>query len=314
MALLGLYYNYDQEGIFVPGINNKDVVPQFDTYGESKNIVRQGVNETFNSFYHLNAAYNNVFDDVHGVDLRLGGQIISNSFETDMGVGRNTANDSLSNPGRCAVGRFFSGYGAKWSWLNAYLQAAYILQRFVPCSCKRLHRRCLFDGCQYDRMGVFLGFRHMMLANFDFIKSAEAVNRLNLYADYGKTATAVSPILTAAIITSAVCIRALRYCVIMCPTPKSNGRKPQSQLGIDMALWRHRVQIKLGYYNNRATDVLMAGSNRHFTVQVFIMSTMQPSMPMVSILSLNVTRLHQKFQMDSGWQYHAVEQQGDLAG
>jgi TonB-linked SusC/RagA family outer membrane protein len=264
MALLGLYYNYDQEGIFVPGINNKDVVPQFDTYGESKNIVRQGVNETFNSFYHLNAAYNNVFNDVHGVDLRLGGQIISNSFETDMGVGRNTANDfyqTLADVQR--VGRFFSGYGAKWSWLNAYLQAAYTYSDLFRVAANVSTDGASSTGVNTTRMGVFpSASATVMLANFDFIKSAEAVNRLNLYADYGKTGNSrfshtygsyyyVSRLYQgiAGIVRNNVPNTEIKW-----------EENLKANMGIDMALWRHRVQIKLGYYNNRATDVLMAGS------------------------------------------------------
>jgi ligand-binding sensor domain-containing protein len=33
-ANLGLYYNYDQEGLFVPGVNNQEIMPQIRPFSE----------------------------------------------------------------------------------------------------------------------------------------------------------------------------------------------------------------------------------------------------------------------------------------
>ncbi len=70
-------------------------------------------------------------------------------------AGRNTANDFYQTLADVQGRPVLSGYGAKWSWLNAYFQAAYTYSDLFRVAVKRLHRRCLFDGCHYDKNGCF---------------------------------------------------------------------------------------------------------------------------------------------------------------
>lgn len=55
--MIGMYYNYDNEAMFIPGLTDKTIVPISDTYGTANNMVRSGVGETSNLYLNLNARY-----------------------------------------------------------------------------------------------------------------------------------------------------------------------------------------------------------------------------------------------------------------
>ncbi len=259
-AALGLYYNYDQQGVFIPGVNNSDIVPIFDTYGEAANTVRQGVATTFNMFYNVNAAYTNKFDRML-VDLRLGGQVLTTSNEYDMGSGRNTANDFYQTLGDVnGIGVFFSGYTSAWNWLNAYARAAFTWDDYLNMAFNVSTDGASSTGKDTQRMGVYPSGSVMLMAKqLSLFRDMDFFNKVNLWADYGLTGnsrfsgnygkyfyTSRPYQMIAGIIRANVPNTKIKW--------EENRR---ANLGLDLAMWKNRVNLSAAAYINRATDVLM---------------------------------------------------------
>lgn len=259
-AALGLYYNYDQQGVFIPGVNNSDIVPIFDTYGEAANTVRQGVATTFNMFYNVNAAYTNKFDRML-VDLRLGGQVLTTSNEYDMGSGRNTANDFYQTLGDVnGIGVFFSGYTSAWNWLNAYARASFTWDDYLNMAFNVSTDGASSTGKDTQRMGVYPSGSVMLMAKqLSLFRDMDFFNKVNLWADYGLTGnsrfsgnygkyfyTSRPYQMIAGIIRANVPNTKIKW--------EENRR---ANLGLDLAMWKNRVNLSAAAYINRATDVLM---------------------------------------------------------
>ena len=83
-GIVGMYYNYNQEEAFIPGIDNEDIVPLFDQYGQANNTIRVGTNHTFNMFYNVNAAYKLNIGETHKVNLNAGWQAVTTSLRCQM--------------------------------------------------------------------------------------------------------------------------------------------------------------------------------------------------------------------------------------
>ena len=121
---IGLYYNYDQENLFIPGLSNSEILPLYDQYGEANNTVKVGVAETFNLFYGLNAAYKNAINDKQVINALAGAQVLTTTNEFDAGSGRNTPNDFYQTLGDVtSIGRYFFGYNEVWNWMNYFAHA-----------------------------------------------------------------------------------------------------------------------------------------------------------------------------------------------
>ncbi|MBQ9200905.1 MAG: SusC/RagA family TonB-linked outer membrane protein [Bacteroidales bacterium] len=259
-GMVGLYYNYDQEGIFIPGINNHDIVPQFDTYGQSDNIVRQGVNETLNWFAALNAAYSRSFGE-HQLTTRAGTQMMLNKFETDMGVGRNTANDfyqTLSDVQ--TVGRFFSGYGSRWNWMNIYLQGAYTYADLLNLGLMLSADGASSTGKDATRMGLFPAVSAtFMLTGLDYFKDIRWLDRLHVHADYGKTGNSRFSGNYGKYYYSSRLYQNISG-IVRNNVPNTKIKWEEvgtANLGLDASLLDYRMSLGLNYFNKQATDVLM---------------------------------------------------------
>lgn len=263
-GIFGLYYNYDQEGIFIPGINNSDIVPQFDSFGSSKNAVRQGINEQFNMFYSLNGAYNTIWNGFHSLELRAGTQALMTSYESDMGVGRNTANDfyqTLSDVQ--SIGRYFSGYDEKWNWLSFYASAGYTYSDLARVAVNLSADGASSTGVNTSRFGLFPSVSgKLMLNHFSLLQNAKSINHLTLWADYGKTGNSrfsnnygryyyVSSLYQgiAGIVRANVPNTEIKW---------ENNTK--MNVGLDGAFFNNRVNASFSLYDTRATDILMARS------------------------------------------------------
>ena len=81
-GVFGLYYNYNKEHMFIPGKDEQAIIPVTDIYGEETNTVRDGVGETTNYFYNLNARYKKVFGGRHAVNAMAGFQHCSPNTST----------------------------------------------------------------------------------------------------------------------------------------------------------------------------------------------------------------------------------------
>ena len=262
-GVVGMYYNYNQEEAFIPGINNQDIVPLFDQYGQADNTVRVGTNHTFNMFYNVNAAYKHQWGERHKLGLNAGWQMLTTSYEYDAGFGRNSNNDFYQTLGDAqALGKYFSGYNNKWNWMNAYLHADWTYNNLVKFGFTGSFDGASSVGKDATRMtfypavdGVF------MVKNLPQLYDVTWLDKLNVYANwtmtgnsrfsskYGKYYYTSNPYQTiAGIVRANVPNTALKA-----------ERDRTVNIGLETALLRNRIQLGIGYYNMRATDVLISG-------------------------------------------------------
>lgn len=56
-----MFYNYNKEHLFIPGLSDKSILPIVDQYGNAENTVKEGVGETLNIFANGNVRYRDFF-------------------------------------------------------------------------------------------------------------------------------------------------------------------------------------------------------------------------------------------------------------
>lgn len=135
LTLTGVYnrqYRYVEEDLFIPGVSNQAIYPQY--YGIGRNTVRMAISERRNQYFGLNAAYRQVFDQIHELRADLGGRIMTTSSEYDMSSGYNTANDFYKTLDKTNDEEYSDGYIHPWIWANYYLRGAYTWNRLLDAA------------------------------------------------------------------------------------------------------------------------------------------------------------------------------------
>jgi TonB-linked SusC/RagA family outer membrane protein len=262
-GVLGMYYNYNQEEAFIPGKDNKDIVPLFDQYGQSDNTIRVGTNHTFNMFYNVNAAYKLNFGETHKLNFNAGWQMLTTNYEYDAGFGRNSNNDFYQTLGDAqSLGKYFSGYNNKWNWTNAYLHADWTYDNTVKIGLTASYDGASSVGKDATRMTVYPAADLVLMAKqLPWLNQQKWIDKLNVYGNwtltgnsrfsskYGKYYYTSNPYQTIAGIVRATV-----------PNTALKAEKDRTvNVGLETALFRHRLQFGISYYNMRATNVLISG-------------------------------------------------------
>lgn len=262
-GIVGMYYNYNQEEAFIPGINNEDIVPLFDQYGQADNTIRVGTNHTFNMYYNANAAYRLNIGEQHKFNFNAGWQAVTTSYEYDAGFGRNSNNDFYQTLGDAqSLGRFFTGYNNKWNWMNVFAHADWTFNNLVKVGVTGAFDGASSVGKDATRMTFYPAADVVFMAkNLPTLSTKDWVDKLNLYANYtitgnsrfsskyGKYYYTSNPYQTISGIVRA-----------NVPNTGVKAEKDHTlNVGIEAALWHNRVQLGLGYYATKATDVLISG-------------------------------------------------------
>ena len=259
---VGLYYNYNNEKLFVPGKTDKTIIPLFTPFGEAENTVKNGVGKVVNFFYNINGQYHTVLDNKHKINVLGGLQSIISEYEYDAGVGYNTANDfyqTLNNVNK--LGRNFSGYISKWNWMNFYAHGDYTYSDMLKASLNMSVDGASSTGVDADRFYIYpslgltwFGKSLMPLSNSTF------VNRLNVRAEYsitgnsrfssnfGKHYYQSSPYQKVA-------------GIVRMNVPNTKLKQEQNallNLGLDMSFLFNRIELSFDYYNNQTSDAIFA--------------------------------------------------------
>ncbi len=262
-GIVGMYYNYNQEEAFIPGINNEDVVPQFDQYGELNNIIRVGTNHTFNMFYNLNGAYRLELGQRHKLGFNAGWQMLTTSYEYDAGFGRNSNNDFYQTLGDAqTLGKYFSGYNNKWNWANGYAHADWTFDNTVKVGLTASLDGSSAVGSDATRLSLYPAVDAVLMAKqLPLFNGIGWLDKLNVFADYsitgnsrfsskyGKYYYTSHPYQTIAGIVRAN----------VPSTALTAERDRTVNVGIEASLLHNRLQLSAAYYNMRATDVLISG-------------------------------------------------------
>lgn len=258
----GLYYNYNKEHLFIPGLTEQAILPFFDQYGKADNSVKEGVGETFNIFANLNGRYQKTFNGIHALNVLAGVQMMTTQNEYDAGVGRNTPNDFYQTLGNTqTIGRYFYGYQEKWNWMNFYGHADYTYKERVAASVNMAVDGSSAAGSYGNHFFVYpsagltwLGKGWLPLSNSTW------VNRLNVRAEYGLSGNSrFSSNLGKYYYTS------LPYQDIsgivranISNTKLKPEKNAQLNIGLDVSLLYNRLDFSVDYYNNQSTDVIFA--------------------------------------------------------
>lgn len=258
---LGLFYNYDQESLFIPGVNNSEILPLYDQYGEAKNTVKVGVAETFNMYYGLNASYLKAFSQKHKIGINSGVQVLTTSNEFDAGSGKNTPNDFYQTLGDVnSIGRYFFGYNDVWNWMSYYAHADYtyadILKTSLNCSVDGSSS----SGTDVPRLGTFPSAGITFMAkNCRFFRAIPEVNKLNIHAEYGLTGNSRFSSDYGKYYYTSKPYQGISG-IIRANVPNTRlkwEKDKQLDVGVDASLFRNHFDFSFGYYNAQASDVIM---------------------------------------------------------
>ena len=266
-GIVGLYYNYNQENMFIPGVTSQAIKFITDQYGNANNTVRVGTNYTMNWFYHVNGAFQKTFAKKHDFKVQAGFQVVTTNYEYDVAYGRNTPNDYLKTMGNVGSSekRYFDGYNNKWNWMNIYATANYTYNHLV-----RVGVTASADGAssvagKFGDIKVYPGVDAvLMMKQLPGINSVDFINKLNLYANYSMTGNSrfstkyyQSYYTSTPFLDIAGIVRAnLATTDVLKPEITSTFN-----VGVETSLWNNRLMLGVEYYNSKTSDVILYGNN-----------------------------------------------------
>lgn len=260
---VAMYYNYNQEETFIPGLTSKDIVPISDQYGDAENSVRVGAYHTFNMYYAINGAYNLNLGRANHLDFLVGYQAMTTDCEYDAAFGRNTNNDFYQTLGSTvALGRYFNGFNNQWNWMNAYARVDYRLADILKLGFNASWDGASSVGSDATRMTFYpAGEATVMLAQLPGLRGHSFLNKLNLYANYGLTGNSRFSSKLGKYYYSSTPYMGIAG-IIRANVPNTHIKAERDltlNAGLETSILNNRVQLGAGYYKIDARDVLMAG-------------------------------------------------------
>lgn len=262
-GVVGMYYNYNQEEAFIPGKDDKAIVPLFDQYGQADNSVRTGTNHTFNLFFGADANYVLNVGERNRFRFNLGWQSVMNSYEYDAAFGRNSNNDFYQTMGDAQkLGKYFSGYNDKWNWMDFYAHADYTLAHALMVGMTASADGASSIGDDASRFSLYpAGEVVLMAKELSFLKHADFVNKLNVFAKYGATGNSRFSSKFGKYYYTSRPYQTIAG-IVRASVPNTNLKAERDMdltLGFETSLFSNRLQLAFDYYNTKARNVLMSG-------------------------------------------------------
>jgi TonB-linked SusC/RagA family outer membrane protein len=257
-AMIGLYNNYNRSELFVPGVSNGTIMPLLD--GLAKNTVRQGIQEAFNVYYHVNATYSRQFSTVHRLKAIAGWQALTTKKEFDAGEGRNTSSDfykTLDNVN--TIGRRFFGYIQKWNWMNGYVHASYQYNNIVTTGINVSFDKASSLGSQAPQLGVFPAANAAVhFENMKPFNNLYFLNKLTLRGEYIMTGNSnYASNLSDYYYRNQVFGQLSGIVRAGIPNTRLKWEDNRTMnLGIDFSGFGHKVDLTFDVYSRQATDVI----------------------------------------------------------
>lgn len=258
-GIFGLYYHYNKEHLFIPGRTDFTIIPVTDFYGKEENSVKEGVAETMNYFYNLNAKYNHRFNSRHALNAMAGFQALVTENEYDATSSRNTTNDFFQTM-NMTTGTNVNGYIDKWNWMNFYALAGYTYKNYWNATLNMSVDGSSATGRYTDRFRVYPGGGVTWMAkNMPFLADKEWINRLDICAEYSMTGNSrFSSNYGRSYYTSTSYQEASGIFRDQIPNehlkPEVTSRM---NLSMDAAFLRNRIRVGIDYYTGRTKDVIM---------------------------------------------------------
>lgn len=262
-GVVGMYYNYNQEEVFIPGKDNKAIVPLFDQYGQADNSVRTGTNHTFNLFFGADAGYLLNVGEMSRFRFNVGWQSVMDSYEYDAAFGRNSNNDFYQTMGDAQkLGKYFSGYNNKWNWMDFYAHADYTLAHALMVGMTASADGASSIGDDAARFSFYpAGEVVLMAKELPLLKHVGMVNKLNVFAKYGATGNSRFSSKYGKYYYTSRPYQTIAG-IVRANVPNTNLKAERDMnltLGFETSLLNNRLQLAFDYYDTRARDVLMSG-------------------------------------------------------
>ena len=256
---VGLYYNYDNEHLFIPGASEATIVPLSDKYGVRNNAVSDGVAVTTNFFANLNASYKKTFNYVHQLNAIAGWQLMTTKNEYDAGEGRNTGNDFYQTLGSTTDGRRFLGYINSWNWTNFYGHANYTYNNMVQASVNIAVDAASSTGTDVARFYTYPSVGVTLLGKgWKPLLDVTWLNKLNV--EYGLTGNSRFSSQMGGYYYSTVPY--MQLSTIVRSNIPNVSLKPEKNaslnLGLDLSVLNNRLNLTFDYYNNQISDMISA--------------------------------------------------------
>ena len=266
-GIVGLYYNYNQENMFIPGVTSQAIKYITDQYGNANNTVRVGTNYTMNMFYHVNGEFDKTFAKKHELKAQAGFQVVTTDYEYDVAFGRNTPNDYLKTMSNVPTSekRYFDGYNNKWNWMNLYALANYTYDHLLKIGVKVSADGASSVAGKFGDLKVYPGVDvALMMKRLAGIRNVDFINKLNFYANYSVTGNSrfsskyyQSYYTSTPFLDIAGIVRAnLATTDVLKPEVTSTFN-----VGVETALWNNRINFGAEYYHSMTKDVILYGSS-----------------------------------------------------
>ena len=255
-GMANLYYNYTEEKMFVPGVTDKAIMPQY--YGIGLNKVANGVIRQVINQYSLQAKYNRTFGGVHEFNGLANLRYYDKDIEYDISGGYNTANDNYKTLDQINDEKDTYGSNLKWKYLGLALHADYVYNRLLKASAGVTFDGTSVTGSEASKVGVFPSAGITFMAH-NLASMPSWINLLNISiegsltgnsrfsSNYGKNYYVSQNLFDiGAIVRSNV------------PNTKLSWEKNrQFELGLDVSMFRNRFDLGVNLFTNTAYDLLI---------------------------------------------------------
>lgn len=258
-GLLGIYYNYTRENIFIPGKSSGTIAPLWE--GEADNTTRLGIGESFDFYGRVNLKYDKELNYRHAVAVNVGYQLMTTRFDFDCGSGSNTTSDFFTTLGNASEKIDITGQLQQWNWMNGYVSGEYRYANWLRAGITLTADASSASGESADRFylypSVALSFalhetgllnRSMWLGNLTLRGEWSRSGNSRFSSDYSRYYYRSVPYLT-----TAGTVRG------NLPNSKLKPEKNSHYgVGLDFAFLGNRLAVSVDLYEERSSDLLFA--------------------------------------------------------
>lgn len=254
--IIGLTYNKERERFFIPDFGVADIMLPTAIAG---NRSGSEVQRYYSLFTDASLSYTKSIDFKHNFDFRIGSRTQSNESESDLGLGYNSATDDFTTVGSGSnLLRYVGGQLGDWKWFNNYLSFDYnyVNKYFITLN-------TAYDGS--SRFGETVHFAPMgsvsaawLISSENFLKSANAIDFLKLRASAGVSGNDDIGNYTAQQLYVSQNLLGMQGLVrgnIGNPDLK-HEKVTKFNLGLDVALFKERLNATFDVYSNKTTDMI----------------------------------------------------------
>lgn len=254
--IIGLTYNKERERFFIPDFGVADIMLPTAIAG---NRSGSEVQRYYSLFTDASLSYTKSIDFKHNFDFRIGSRTQSNESESDLGLGYNSATDDFTTVGSGSnLLRYVGGQLGDWKWFNNYLSFDYnyVNKYFITLN-------TAYDGS--SRFGETVHFAPMgsvsaawLISSENFLKSANAIDFLKLRASAGVSGNDDIGNYTAQQLYVSQNLLGMQGLVrgnIGNPDLK-HETVTKFNLGLDVALFKERLNATFDVYSNKTTDMI----------------------------------------------------------